>query len=455
MIFNGADGEMHGIVGTHRDSMLARIMAGRRHYSRVALFDFDKTIMKYPSIQRFPGGASNDLIPNLQHPENPVPLSIQTICQRRSLPSKTGILRWAARKGRPSRSKWADPTGKAWLNRRTAMTFSSGQKNTQSRRAHLRVISAPIPPSEKTSKRLGFPRHAANPALRADEASEIHLGTSGFTACSWSGSFYPEHVNPPDFLRFYATKFDTVEIGSTFHRLPKVETLNSWALNTPLGFVFALKAPRAITHTKILQDCHEEFERFLNAADILGEKLGPVLLEFPHFDHSVFSRSAQFMSRLSAFLDKLPRRGYKFAIEIRNRDWLTPLLADQFREYNLALVLQDQSWMPRPEVLLEQFDPVTADFVYIRWQGDHKGIEERTKVWNKTIFDRTAELRTWVDFCRNTQRRGIRQYIYVNNYYAGHAPATLELFQSLFHEKGIIVPLGWAAESRRSGPDKC
>jgi hypothetical protein len=39
----------------------------------VALVEFDKTIMKYPNIQRFPGGASNDLIPDLQHPKNPVP----------------------------------------------------------------------------------------------------------------------------------------------------------------------------------------------------------------------------------------------------------------------------------------------------------------------------------------------------------------------------------------------
>ena len=275
--------------------------------------------------------------------------------------------------------------------------------------------------------------------------AEIRLGTSGFTAEGWPGAFYPGGMKPLDYLQYYSARFDTVEIDSTFYRLPKVETVNNWALKTPPGFVFSLKAPRAITHEKILLDCHEEFERFSNAAHVLGEKLGPILLQFPHFNESVFSSSVQFISRLNAFLNKLPRGGYKFAIEIRNKDWLTPWLADQLREHNIALVLQDQSWMPRAEVLLEKFDPITADFVVIHWQGDHNGIEKRTRVWNRTIFDRTAELRTWVDFCRKTQKRGITQYIYANNHYAGYAPGTLELFRSLCHEKGITTPLASVA----------
>ncbi|HMD09432.1 MAG TPA: DUF72 domain-containing protein [Candidatus Acidoferrum sp.] len=282
----------------------------------------------------------------------------------------------------------------------------------------------------------------------------IHLGTSAFIADGWPGSFYPEGMKPPDYLQHYSTRFDTVEINSTFYRLPAVETVNHWALKAPSGFVFSLVAPHAITHEKILLDCHEEFERFMNAAHMLGEKLGPVLLQFPHFNQNVFGSSEQFISRLNAFLNKLPCGECKFAIEIRNRHWLTPWLADQLRESNVALVLQDQQWMPRAEVLLEQFDPITADFTFIRWQGDHKGIRERTNVWNRTIFDRTAELRTWVDFCGKIQKPGIKQYIYASNQYAGYAPATVELLRSLCHEKGITTQLGSAAVLGRSGSDK-
>jgi uncharacterized protein YecE (DUF72 family) len=286
-------------------------------------------------------------------------------------------------------------------------------------------------------------------------AAEIRLGTSAFIANGWPGSFYPEGMKPSDYLHYYSTRFDTVEINSTLYRFPKTETVNNWALMTPPEFVISLMAPRAITHDRILLDCYDEFERFIDTAHILGKKLGPIVLQFPHFTPSMFSSPAQFISRLDTFLNKIPRSGCNFAIELRNKRWLTPWVADQLRGYNVALVLQDQSWMPRPEVLLEKFDPITADFVVIRWQGDHKGIQERTKAWNRTIFDRTAELRTWVDFCRKTQKRGIQQYVYANNQYAGYAPATLELFRALCHEKGIATPLVSSAGPGSSGPDRC
>ena len=150
----------------------------------------------------------------------------------------------------------------------------------------------------------------------------------------------------------------------------------------------------------------------------------------------------QFFARLKAFLKKLPRiGGYKFAVEIRNKYWLKPRLLDLLREYNVALVLQDQSWMPRAYEVFEQFDPLTADFAYIRWLGDRKEIEKLTRVWSRTIVDRAAELQSWVTVCEKIQKRGITQYVYANNHYGGFAPATVELFRSLCRSKGIETPL--------------
>lgn len=70
--------------------------------------------------------------------------------------------------------------------------------------------------------------------------------------------------------------------------------------------------------------------------------------------------------------------------------------------------------MPRPDKLFEKFDPITADFSYIRLLGDRKGIEK--------ITDRTAELTTWVDVCQKIQSRGVTIFVYANNHYAGFAP---------------------------------
>jgi uncharacterized protein YecE (DUF72 family) len=272
--------------------------------------------------------------------------------------------------------------------------------------------------------------------------AELHLGTSAFTAAGWEGSFYPKGMKSADYLNFYSTRFDSVEVDSTFYRCPTIEAVNNWALKTPPGFVFSLKIPRTITHEKVLLDCDAEIEKFVDTVDVLDEKLGPMLFQFPFFGKEVFDNDAQFVGRLKAFFLRLPKVGpYRFAVEIRNKFWLKPRLLDLLRENNVALVLQDQSWMPRPEELFEKYDPLTADFAYIRFLGDRKGIEKLTKVWNKTIVDRTTELQSWVTVCERIQKRGIPQYIYANNHYAGFGPATVELFRSLCKEKGIETPL--------------
>jgi uncharacterized protein YecE (DUF72 family) len=173
----------------------------------------------------------------------------------------------------------------------------------------------------------------------------------------------------------------------------------------------------------------------------LGEKLGPIVFQFPFFNDSIFSSNVQFVARLQAFFKKLPRvGGGRFAVEIRNKYWLKPRLLDLLRQNNVALVLQDQSWLPHPKDR-GNYDLITADFSYIRWLGNRKDIEKLTTTWNATIIDRTADLQTWVDVCEKIQKRGITQYVYANNHYSGFAPATVELFRSLCKVRGIETPL--------------
>jgi uncharacterized protein YecE (DUF72 family) len=99
---------------------------------------------------------------------------------------------------------------------------------------------------------------------------------------------------------------------------------------------------------------------------------------------------------LGPFLKKVPA-DRKLAIEIRNRTWLDTVLADLLREHKVALVLQDLSSMPRPWEFKAKFDFVTADFAYVRWLGDRKGIEEQTTTWDKTVVDRRSDLMNWVE----------------------------------------------------------
>ena len=87
-----------------------------------------------------------------------------------------------------------------------------------------------------------------------------------------------------DYLGYYSSRFDTVEVDSTFYGCPTIEAVHNWALKTPPGFIFSLKVPRTITHEKVLVECDKEFEEFIDAAHVLGEKLGPIVFQFPNFN---------------------------------------------------------------------------------------------------------------------------------------------------------------------------
>jgi uncharacterized protein YecE (DUF72 family) len=257
------------------------------------------------------------------------------------------------------------------------------------------------------------------------------LGTSAFTAKGWEGTFYPEGMRPAAYLTHYATRFRTVELDSTFYGTPPATRVRSWYERTPADFVFAAKVPQVITHEKVLADCDEEFREFVRTMEVLGEKLGPLLLQFGYFAPNIFKNGSEFLARLAPFLKKLPRE-HRFAAEIRNKHWLDERFVSVLRENNVALALIDQSWMPRPWEMKTKFDLVTTDFAYVRWLGGRKGIETVTKTWDKTVVDRRPDLLQWVKVFRDLMKRDLKVYAYANNHYAGNGPGTVKLFWELF-----------------------
>jgi uncharacterized protein YecE (DUF72 family) len=237
--------------------------------------------------------------------------------------------------------------------------------------------------------------------------ASLYIGTSAFTAAGWEGTFYPPGTKPGDFLRYYAQHFNSVEVDSTFYRTPSKGTVQGWDKKTPQGFVFAAKVPQLITHEKVLVDCDAEFKEFVQTMDLLGDKLGPLLIQFGYFNKKAFLGVNDFLARLRPFLKKLPK-DHKFTVEIRNKNWLVPQFVETLRERGVALSLIDQSWMPRPAQWFEKFDPITADFAYVRWLGDRKGMEAETKIWDKVIVDRRSELSEWAEIRERYVKRILR-----------------------------------------------
>jgi uncharacterized protein YecE (DUF72 family) len=272
-------------------------------------------------------------------------------------------------------------------------------------------------------------------ALDYAQIPKLRLGTSSWSSEDWVGVFYPPGTASTDFLAEYAKHFDTVEVDSTFYRTPAAAVVRNWRARTPSGFLVAAKFPQVITHEKVLVDCAGELTEFLKAMDLLGDKLGPLLLQFPYFNKQAFPQAQDFLVRLSKFLDQLPAdRAY--ALELRNKYWINTHLLDLLRQRNISLALIDHPWMTPIDQLSAKQDVVTADFAYIRWLGDRKGIEEMTKHWDKVIIDRRPEMETWIPILLKLLKRGIRILGFFNNHYAGFAPGSIKLFYETWERMG-------------------
>ena len=137
-------------------------------------------------------------------------------------------------------------------------------------------------------------------------------------------------------------------------------------------------------------------------------------------------------------------------VEVRNKSWLSEKLYSVLRKHGVALALVDHAWMPRPREWFENGDPITADFTFIRWIGDRKGIEEQTKVWNRTIIDRTDDLREWVEVLQGASRRVRAIFGIANNHFGGFAPDTIELIRKLWSQ-GQPQNARRASAPKRSG----
>ncbi|HDD72487.1 MAG TPA: DUF72 domain-containing protein [Candidatus Aenigmarchaeota archaeon] len=225
----------------------------------------------------------------------------------------------------------------------------------------------------------------------------ILLGTSGWYYNHWIGNFYPPELERSRWLEFYSRHFSTVEINSTFYRFPFRNILKGWYNKTPDGFIFSLKANRLITHVRKLRDVKELLESFYGLADILREKLGPILFQFP----PSLKKDANL---LSEFLEILPE-GYKNVIEFRHKSWYCREVYNIMRKHNTGYCIVSA---PRLPCEIE----VTADVAYIRWHG--------IKSWYSYNYT-SDDIGWWAGEIRKLSERCNHIYGYFNNDYGGYA----------------------------------
>jgi len=245
---------------------------------------------------------------------------------------------------------------------------------------------------------------------------KMHIGTMGWSYDFWIGNFYP--AGSQNLLTEYAKNFDTVEINNTFYRIPSRDTVRKWKEEVPEDFIFSAKFPRKITHIKMLQDCREELEVFIEHMSLLGNKLGPMLMQFP----SGFVPEKSEI--LKDFLAGLPER-CRFAVEVRNKKWLGDKFYDLLRDNGVALVLIDHPWMPR-------MNTITADFTYIRWEGDRNKIKGTL---GKVEKDRSRDIEEWGMKIKSFFEDSVEVFGYFSKSYSGYPPGDVRMLLDTFRSK--------------------
>jgi uncharacterized protein YecE (DUF72 family) len=243
---------------------------------------------------------------------------------------------------------------------------------------------------------------------------KAHIGTMGWSYEFWVGEFYPQGLKPKEFLAEYAKHFDSVELDNIFYRIPSASTAKTWREQTPEGFLFSAKFPRVVTHVKILRDCKLEVDTFISRMSHLENKLGPLLLQFPS------SFGPKHFPVLQEFLPTLPK-GFRYAVEIRNKGLLGEELCSFLRENGVAQVLV------RQPVLEEE---VTADFVYVRWEGDRSKVNGTL---GKVELDRTEDIGKWAVQVKKLLNRHLEVFGYFSKYYSGYPPNDAKQLLNLLH----------------------
>lgn len=238
----------------------------------------------------------------------------------------------------------------------------------------------------------------------------VYAGTIGWSYNFWKGPFYPTKLANTKLLSFYSTQFNTVEVDNTFYRIPNPQNVLNWKQQTPDNFVFSLKFPNLITHVKMLKDCQRETTLFLERAQLLGKKLGALLIQLP----PTFGEARY--SDLAAFLNWLPRQ-LRFVVEVRNQSLLHEGFFRLLKDNNIALAWVDSPIMPQTLEL-------TSDFVYLRLEGDRGKVQG---VLGRVEVDRQSDVKVWAEKLAGFKSK-IDVFGYFGKFYSGFPPLDVRRF---------------------------
>lgn len=201
-------------------------------------------------------------------------------------------------------------------------------------------------------------------------AKKVYVGVSGFSYPGWKGGFYPKESKSEDFLGFYSSRLDSVEINSSFYAQPSAAMLRTWSGKTGENFRFSFKAPRQVTHIlKIGKGSIESAGRFSETLEALGPKRGPTLFQLPPYAKQDLELLDEFLSNTSTVKNKV--------FEFRHESWFGNSTIKLLDEHGVGFCIAESEDMKTPLW-------VTGGLAYFRLRKesyDMGAVDE----WAKTI----------------------------------------------------------------------
>jgi len=254
-------------------------------------------------------------------------------------------------------------------------------------------------------ERDGLDRHFEQANADVAGTAVARIGCSGWQYTSWRGAFYPPNLAATDWLEYYATRFDTVEVNSTFYRLPGGRVFEEWARRVPPGFAIAVKANRYITHLTRLRASGQPLRRLFTRALGLGDRLGPILYQLPGNLRFDLPRLEAFLLAIDSAIRRVRRRRrhqqaqIRHVIEFRHPSWYRPDVFDLLASHGCACCVHDRAGSVTPR-------QVVGPFAYLRLHGArgqyHGAYDDDT-------------LAGWAEWLVEQLAAGVDVYAYFNN----------------------------------------
>jgi uncharacterized protein YecE (DUF72 family) len=228
-------------------------------------------------------------------------------------------------------------------------------------------------------------------------ATQFYSGTSGLVLPIPKSS-YPPEFREKSRLAYYASLTNSLEINSSFYKIPKITTIVRWTESAPASFRFTFKLPKTITHAKQLNFNREDIDQFIRIIASVGNKKGCLLVQFPP---GLNIQNADGLEKLLNCISKANNdNSWKIAIELRNKSWYNQAIYDLLNEHKAAMVIHD---------LPAATTPVTessASFRYLRFHGP--GGRYRGSYPNDFLHQYAQSIKLWIS-------EGTTVYCYFNN----------------------------------------